>query len=74
MKNFPNWFAFALYFSFVNANVNMTGKQTILSVLSPTGKTDSGLQPLKSITLHGDGGVNITGGQIVESGWNSMSK
>lgn len=46
----------------------MTGKQTILSVLSPTGKTDSGLQPLKSITLHGDGGVNITGGQIVESG------
>lgn len=44
-------------------------KQTILSVLSPTGKTDSGLQALKSITLHGDhGGVNITGGQTVESG------
>lgn len=47
----------------------MTGKQTIFSLLSPTGKTDSGLQPLKSITLHGDhGGVNITGEQIVESG------
>lgn len=48
----------------------MTGKQTILSVLSPTGKTDSDLQQLKSITLHGDRTVvvNITVGQIVESG------
>jgi len=32
-------------------------------------QTDSGLQPLKSKALHGDhGGVNIGGGQIVESG------